>query len=189
MSDSVQGVVQRCRELDEFYKKKQNARLLPRANDVLLGRGRPFQLYSGNLALTAVIDRYRKRYALAKKMDKKIITSEIVKKIRESGGRFLKKVNTDNPIHDWEEVDFETSRLKVSHSFRTMSKWHADNDDSWNNGSKGSYDSSVDSTPSIQSEETKSNSLVADSTVSDADARGHADVLNGTSSNKRRKGQ
>jgi len=122
-------------------------------------------------------------------MDKKIITSEIVKKIRESGGRFLKKVNTDNPIHDWEEVDFETSRLKVSHSFRTMSKWHADNDDSWNNGSKGSYDSSVDSTPSIQSEETKSNSLVADSTVSDADARGHADVLNGTSSNKRRKGQ
>ena len=135
LSDSVQGVVRRCQLLDEFYREKQDARLLPQPNDVLLGRGRPFQLFPGNLALSATIDQYRGRYVSSKKMEKKIITSEIVENIRQSGGRFLKKVknnnNNNNNIHsniDWEEVDFETSRLKVSHSFRTITKWQADQD-------------------------------------------------------------
>ena len=63
-------------------------------------------------------------------MDKKTITIEIVEEMIESGCRFLKKVNKDaGGNKDWEEVDFETARLKVSHSFRTLSKGHPDNDD------------------------------------------------------------
>jgi len=182
LSDSVQGVIQRCRELDESQRKKLNARLLPRPNDVLLGRGRPFQLYSGNLALTTIIDGYRAQYMSSKKMIKKTITSEIVESIRASGGRFLKKGSDV----DWEEVDFETSRLKVSHSFRTISKWHSDNDDAWNHGGKGSEEVLVDSIPSILGKDTNSLCLTTEATPSNTDPL--TTNVNFASSNKRRKG-
>jgi len=185
LSDSVKEVIERCRELDAAHQKKLDARLLPRPNDVLLGRGRPFQLYSGNLALTSKIDENRTRYTNAKKMHKKIITSEIVESIHASGGRFLKKVNNENGTGaDWEEVDFETARLKVSHSFRTMSKWHSENDDTWNNGGSGTEEIVVDSIPSISTGEGSPLGLMAEPTPSTL----ATDVNNLASSNKRRKG-
>jgi len=136
-------------------------------------------------------------------MEKKIITSEIVENIRQSGGRFLKKViinnnnNNNNNIHsniDWEEVDFETSRLKVSHSFRTITKWQAEQDDViWNQDSqqrRGNEEGAAMSDESIQSivpEETKYLGMVAESMPSSSDAQ--ANSMNCASSNKRRKGQ
>jgi hypothetical protein len=185
LSDTVKEVIERCRKLDAAHQKKVDARLLPRPNDVLLGRGRPFQLYSGNLALTSKIDESRTRYTNAKKMHKKIITSEIVESIHASGGRFLKKVNNENGTGaDWEEVDFETARLKVSHSFRTMSKWHSENDDAWNHGGSGTEEIVVDSIPSISTGEGSPLGLMAEPTPSTL----ATDVNNLASSNKRRKG-
>lgn len=129
-NDSTLEWVEQCKALDETHRKELQTRIIPGPNDVLLGRGRPFQLYSGNLALAAKIDENRARYAAAKKMDKKTITVEIVENMIESGCCFLKKVNEDvGGNKNWEEVDFETARLKVSHSFRTMSKGHPDNED------------------------------------------------------------
>jgi len=184
LSNSVRGVIQQHREMDEAHQKKLDARLLPRPNDVLLGRGRPFQLYSGNLALTAKIDENRTRYMAAKKMHKKSITSEIVESIHESGGRFLKKVSNENQIDvDWEKVDFETSRLKVSHSFRTMSRWQ--NDDAWNNGGRGE-ETLVDSIPSISVQDSNFFDLMTESTLLNVDPP--ATNTNFGSSNKRRKG-
>ena len=175
--------LQNCIDLDDVHRKKLESRLLPRPNDVLLGRGRPFQLYSGNLALTAKIDENRTRYMTAKKMHKKIIPSEIVESIQASGGRFLKKVSGGSNA-DWEEVDFETARLKVSHSFRTMSRWHSDNDDTWNQGGKGNDEILVDSIPSISTDDTPPLQLLAYSSPSDTDPLMD---MNFASANKRRK--
>ena len=161
LSDSMKEQIQQYREIDKKQQEKAEARVLPRTNDVLLGRGRPFQLYSGNLALAVEIDQNRGRYTRAKKMDKKIITSEIVQGIRQRGGRFLKKVN--NGVVDWEEVDFETSRLKVSHSFRTMSRWHSDNEDAYNNDENGSEATHGDSPHFLVGEEPTSPDAVNES--------------------------
>mmetsp|Transcript_4589 Transcript_4589/g.10014 ORF Transcript_4589/g.10014 Transcript_4589/m.10014 type:complete len:213 (+) Transcript_4589:1524-2162(+) len=187
LSNAAKKLIQRCQAFDTLCKQKQNGRLLPRPNDVLLGRGRPFQLYSGNLALTATIDRYRSEYTSSKKMHKKAITAQVVNNILLSGGCFLKKANNENGI-DWEEVDFETARLKVSHSFRTMSKWHPENDDEGNENRgdgqrRGSEDESIESTPYITADEIFSTTLTVEPTSSCANG------VNDTCFKKRRKGQ
>jgi len=167
--------LQQCKQLDDYFREIHDKRLLPGPKDVLLGRGRPFQLYSGNLALTVTIDQYRERYISSKKMDKKAITAEIVENIVSSGGRFLKRVNDDEASNiDWKVVDFETARLKVSHSFRTMSKeqkiqvenggLNPQAHKGYVNGDEGS----VASIPSISADDTKSLDLVVDFTPSNA---------------------
>jgi hypothetical protein len=189
--------------MDQVLKTKQDARLLPHPNDVLLGRGRPFQLFPGNLALTDTINIYRTRYVASKKMDKKIITSEIVGNIRNSGGRFLKRANDDNHSDvDWVEVDFETARLKVSHSFRTMTKWHADRGHECDNGSQSGVSGELiamsdESIQSIAADEIMALGIVAESTPSSSDAQANgmysemyaqASFMNSETSNKRRRG-
>merc|ERR1712194_704258 len=119
-------------------------------------------------------------------MDKKIITSEIVQSIYECGGRFLKKVNNEigNGV-DWEEVDFETSRLKVSHSFRTNSRCHSDNEDACNNSGNVGEEMLGDSNQFLTSEGTDSLGSFVESSPSNP-----ASLPNGTNytlSNKRRK--
>ncbi len=122
--------LEQCKALDESHRKELGTRIIPGPNDVLLGRGRPFHQHSGNLALTAKVDENRTRYMAARKMEKKKITIEVVEDTFKSGCRFLKKVNkNDGGKCDWEEVDFDAARLKVSHSFRTLSKGHPDNEE------------------------------------------------------------
>eukprot|EP00536_Pseudo-nitzschia_multiseries_P011546 jgi/Psemu1/308325/fgenesh1_kg.400_\ len=194
LSESVSTMVQKCQEMDQRFRQKQKAILLPQPNDVLLGRGRPFQLYSGNLALTATIDRYRTEYTSSKKMHKKAITAEIVSNILLSGGRFLKKVNSDRDTGiDWEVVDFETARLKVSHSFRTLSKWHAENDDegkgNQSDGQRiGSDEGSVESIPPITADETSSLGFIVKSESFNHCVETNRATANNASSNKRRRG-
>ena len=186
VSDSVKEEIQRFLEIDKKQRKKAEGRVLPRPNDVLLGRGRPFQLYSGNLALVAKIDQNRARYTKAKKMDKKIITSEIVQSICDDGVRFLKKVNNEmgNGV-DWEEVDFETARLKVSHGFRTNSRCHSDNEDAWINGENIGEEILGDSNQFLMNDGTYS--LGSLKSTSPSNAASLPNDTNDTFSNKRRK--
>ena len=188
LSDSVKDSVEQCRMLDEYQQKKLETRLVPNPNDVLLGRGRPFQLYSGNIAMSSLIDEQRARYMAARKMDKKMITSEIVKEINRCGGRFLKRVNNKKNATDadWEVVDFETARLKVSHSFRTITK----QDDAWKLDSREGI--VVDTVPSvligsISEEESDPVGLASDSTWSNQDESAN-EMKSVESSKKRRKG-
>ena len=183
LSLSVQQWVESCKALDELHRKELEMRVLVGPNDVLLGRGRPFQLYSGNLILAAIIDENRARYTMAKKMHKKAITIEIVEIIHKSGGRFLKKVsNAKNSSCDWEDVDFETARLKVSHSFRTMSKGQTDNEDACN---KGNEEILVESIHPISTEDANSLGLMPASVPSDVDPL--MTQIPFSSANKRRK--
>ncbi|CAB9521386.1 Transfer protein [Seminavis robusta] len=86
-------------------------------NDVLLGRGKRFYEHSGNIRFRYMVEHQAADYnATASASAKKRITSDIVAKIHQTGGRFLK----DDRDAGWIEVDDETARLKVSHVFRNM---------------------------------------------------------------------
>jgi hypothetical protein len=92
--------------------------LYPLANDVLLGRGRPFQEFPGNFRMTEIVDAHRDEYESVGKLQKTAISSNVVQLIKESkGGRFLKK---DGGC--WIEVTDDVARLKVSHGFRTKTR-------------------------------------------------------------------
>eukprot|EP00980_Cylindrotheca_fusiformis_P010000 scaffold2212_cov143-Cylindrotheca_fusiformis.AAC.18 len=61
-------------------------------HDVLLGKGKPFQNYSGNLRMNELVDGHLEQYRHSKsKTEKTEIATEIVAQIHRSGGRFLKK--------------------------------------------------------------------------------------------------
>jgi hypothetical protein len=61
----------------------------PNPNDVLLGRGKPFQNWAGNQNMLNLIDSYRKRYHEAERAYKHRIIEDVLRTIRGSGGRFL----------------------------------------------------------------------------------------------------
>jgi hypothetical protein len=87
--------------------------IVPGKYDVLLGRGKPLQKYSGNLNYHYVIEGYHDRYEAAAKGLKAELAKEIVKKIHDRGGRFLKLDEAG-----WTVIANEAARSKVSHTFR-----------------------------------------------------------------------
>jgi hypothetical protein len=94
----------------------------PLARDVLLGRGRPFQDFPGNLRLASIIDLHRERFQLGIYGEKLVICTEVVHIVKVSGGRFLKRNESKD---GWEEVGDIIANEKVSHSFRTSNKRNA----------------------------------------------------------------
>ena len=87
------------KEKEEKYKieqeeqeKKMGHVLYPLSNDVLLGRGRPYQEYVGNLRLAKLVEQHRPTYQrAADRFEKTCISMDVVKLVYESGGRFLQK--------------------------------------------------------------------------------------------------
>ncbi|CAJ1965027.1 unnamed protein product [Cylindrotheca closterium] len=110
-----------CRRLEQLRKHERLKYPLrhiigvPSAQDVLLGKGTPFQNHAGNKSLRQVVsDRY-KEYEKAQKGLKKVIAKEIVDAIRGNGGLFLKQDGKK-----WIPVNGEVAVLKVSAAFRTL---------------------------------------------------------------------
>jgi hypothetical protein len=92
---------------------------VPTSQDVLLGRGRPFQLYSGNQKLAVLIDTNKERHDRSRKHGGKgAICDEVIQIVKESGGRFLKR-NADGD--GWDEVDHKATRDKVGHGYVLVS--------------------------------------------------------------------
>ncbi len=87
----------------------------PGQNDVLLGRGRLYYSHVGNLRLRYIITERSQAYDEAGSWEKKIVCFEIVKRIKNKSGRFLRE-----DCAGWIEVDDETAMKKISHSFRTL---------------------------------------------------------------------
>mmetsp|Transcript_31805 Transcript_31805/g.53149 ORF Transcript_31805/g.53149 Transcript_31805/m.53149 type:complete len:295 (+) Transcript_31805:341-1225(+) len=91
-------------------------------NDVLFGRGKPYQGHAGNIRLHQIVNLYRPRYSGARRHEKTEMAEEIVQIIKTGGGshlpgRFLKKLDGDE--HDaWVEVSDIVAREKVSHALR-----------------------------------------------------------------------
>jgi hypothetical protein len=110
--------------MEEARKAKIGDKIMfPLKNDVLLGRGRPFQEFPGNVQLAKIIDDYREAYQAGKKLDKTAISTKSLKLVKDSNGRFLKK--EDNIKGFWVDVSDEVAREKVSHGFRTKPRKNA----------------------------------------------------------------
>lgn len=84
-------------------------------NDVLSGRGGGTNVHPGNRNFRDLINMHRRSYLKARKNDKPAISRAIVRAIRESGGRFLKKGNKSNL---WFEIGDDAAREKTSQALR-----------------------------------------------------------------------
>jgi hypothetical protein len=105
---------------DAFASNATDYIEFPNKFDILLGRGRPYQEWPGNLRLSTIVDIHRTRYQNIGRGKKPTVCKEIVEIIKESSkGRFLKRA--DNNI-GWIEVSDEVARDKVGHGFRTKTR-------------------------------------------------------------------
>jgi hypothetical protein len=96
----------------------------PSQFDVLLGRGRPYHEFTGNLRLSSVIDRYREAYAAGDRLKKTAISVKVVQIIKSMDGRFLKR---EEHGRGWVEIPEDVARVKISHSFRTKKRLNVPN--------------------------------------------------------------
>mmetsp|Transcript_24573 Transcript_24573/g.68494 ORF Transcript_24573/g.68494 Transcript_24573/m.68494 type:complete len:362 (-) Transcript_24573:269-1354(-) len=115
----------------------------PTSLDVVLGKGRPFQDWPGNIELTNLIDtHYRPIYAQkgSDQRAKYAVTIDVIRHIHSTGGRFLRRVpasldeasgaqasrmpveNTASLPSLWEVVDDKAARLKISHLLRAKAR-------------------------------------------------------------------
>jgi hypothetical protein len=85
-------------------------------NDVLFGRGKPFQFFPGNLYLHKLTDLHRKEYSQAARHDKNTIADRIIRIIKAKSGRFLKREHEGEDY--WVAVTDTVSRAKVAHILR-----------------------------------------------------------------------
>jgi len=83
--------------------------------DVLMGRGRPFLGWEGNVRLSKLIHKNAERYMENKinRVEKTMLAVKIVQIIQISGGRFIQR--TEN---GWKEVDDKMAKEKVSQGLR-----------------------------------------------------------------------
>ena len=88
---------------------------MPFSQDVLFGKGTPFQNHPGNMRFRELIADHIKQYDKSQKKEKKDIAFGIIDTIRQSGGLFLKQ---DGGL--WTRVNDEVARLKVTAAFRTF---------------------------------------------------------------------
>jgi hypothetical protein len=100
---------QRYNEIEKIF-------YIPGRFDVMLGRGCICNNHPGNIKFRGVVDDAKFTYDKSQRRHKTIITEKIVQAIKKKG-RFLKKEN-----YGWVQIDDETARLKVSHTFRDLAK-------------------------------------------------------------------
>jgi hypothetical protein len=95
---------------------------VPRPFDVLMGMEKLATTHTGNMRYQFLIDEYQDDYdRCLTRVNKTIIASRIVFKVKERGGRFLlrKKGETGN---NWSEIDESMAREKVTNAFRGRRK-------------------------------------------------------------------
>jgi hypothetical protein len=91
----------------------------PSDNDVLLGRGKPFQEWPGNIQLSNIIDMHRKPYNESDRAQKTAISRDVVQIIKGLNGRFLQ---LNKATGHWEEFSDAVAREKVGSGFRKKTK-------------------------------------------------------------------
>ncbi|KAL3935758.1 MAG: hypothetical protein SGBAC_008788 [Bacillariaceae sp.] len=88
----------------------------PSNDDILLGRGKPFQNHPGNQRMLKIVDEHKERYLSEKRDKKRAIVEEVLDIIQKNGARFLKRIDHGEY---WREVESTVSFEKVSHALRS----------------------------------------------------------------------
>mmetsp|Transcript_5219 Transcript_5219/g.15269 ORF Transcript_5219/g.15269 Transcript_5219/m.15269 type:complete len:284 (+) Transcript_5219:1-852(+) len=89
---------------------------VPRLQDVLLGRGRPYREYPGNATLRDIVQDVQSEYDRVSKTQKTFLATSILNQVQANGGRFLSRADDENL--GWVSVNDEVARTKVAQSFR-----------------------------------------------------------------------
>jgi hypothetical protein len=87
----------------------------PADDDILLGRGRPFQTHPGNEWMLELAKQHKDLYQKLPKEKKRPIIEELLQTIREQNRRFLRRVEGEKY---WEEVSDDIASEKMSHALR-----------------------------------------------------------------------
>jgi hypothetical protein len=74
--------------------------------------------HSGNRAFRKLVKEYQSRYLKAKKKDKPSVAAIVVKKIREKGGRFLRKYEASSNGVVWVEIGDARALEKACQALR-----------------------------------------------------------------------
>ena len=110
------------KRIDAQAEKDANCILYPREKDVLVGRGKPYQEFVGNMRLATLVGTYTERFkALTDRLEKTLLSLEIVKDVQMQGTRFLKRTEAG-----WEVVDDTVAREKVVQALRVRAKKQRD---------------------------------------------------------------
>lgn len=88
------------------------------ANLVLSGRGGATNSHSGNRAFRSLVKQYQSDYLKAKKRDKPQVAAVVVDKIRERGGRFLRRYTTKSDGVVWVDIGDVRAREKTCQALR-----------------------------------------------------------------------
>jgi hypothetical protein len=89
---------------------------VPRPIDVLMGREKLSRSHAGTTRYQFLIGEYQELYnACETSIEKTIITSAIIKKVKDYGGRFLLRKKGET---SWSEADISVVREKVTLAFR-----------------------------------------------------------------------
>ena len=88
---------------------------LPGRYDVVVGRGKPYRTYTGNVWFLQLIEERQEAYRMAGRGDKAVIVKDVIETVRQRG-RFVSRETGGW----WVEVDEDTAIEKVSGAFRTM---------------------------------------------------------------------
>ena len=115
---------------DQFQQllASSNVVACPAKNDILLGRGRPYQEFAGNIMLHNMVEVRRAGYERRGKTEKSEEVVELLQQILSGGTRFLRRTSASSSPSltetgcCWEIVDFETARRKVSNCFHTRKR-------------------------------------------------------------------
>lgn len=117
-----------CRPDSSFASATMSGQLYSRDDikhtDILVGKGKAYTDHIGTIAFKALVDVNVKGYMddATESCDKTFITVEMVDKIHEQGGRFLKE--TKNGSGQWVEIGKAGAREKVRDALRDAVKKH-----------------------------------------------------------------
>jgi hypothetical protein len=85
------------------------------SNDVLCGRAGYIFNHAGNKHFRAIVTKFQTEYLEARKEERAVIARRIVARVRENGGRFLKR---DDATSKWVEVPVKFSVTKTDQKLR-----------------------------------------------------------------------
>jgi len=105
-----------CSEASSSVSLASNKYIVPRLNDVLLGRGRKLEAHAGNKAFRDTIDSFLPRFDLERSRNgRSRLFDEIVHFVCKDGVRFLQQNELSG---EWEVAPIDTGRAKVGQSLR-----------------------------------------------------------------------
>eukprot|EP00980_Cylindrotheca_fusiformis_P017373 scaffold5392_cov107-Cylindrotheca_fusiformis.AAC.6 len=99
-----------------------NSLIQPTLKDVVLGRGRWFQDFPGNIAFRTYLADRSDEYDKADRAGKNILTKSVIRSLNASGTRFLGLSSPTNGIPMWEEASFKEVYNKISQCYRSARK-------------------------------------------------------------------